>query len=169
MSVLRDAVAANVVAVLTQFVEVVRRSLGRFCVQTSELPHHLRRARRDAAHQARIKQIAFRNGVVDLSVFGCVIAQNVQEFRKIIVFLLLFVAFQFQFRKQAVSRKGLIQRVQEVAILRVIDLPCFVAPNVLFSIFIAMRMLLVPVPGGTDDRLNIVILRLPAKHRLCLF
>lgn len=32
-----------------------------------------------------------------------------------------------------------------------------------------MRMLLVPVPGRTDDRLNIVILRLPAKHRLGLF
>ncbi len=32
-----------------------------------------------------------------------------------------------------------------------------------------MRMLLVPVPGRTDDRLNIVVLRLPAKHGLCLF
>ena len=32
-----------------------------------------------------------------------------------------------------------------------------------------MRMLLVPVPRGTDDRLNIVILRLPAEDGLRLF
>ena len=119
--ILRNAVAANIVAVLTQLIEVVGRRFRTFRVERPEFPHNLRRPRRDTTHQARVKQVALRNGVVDLSLFCRIITQNIQTFRKLIVLFLLFIAFQFQFRKQTVSRECLVQRVQEFTIFRVIE------------------------------------------------
>ena len=119
--VLRDTVTANIIAVLTQLVEIVRRSLGRFCVKRPELPHDLRRARGDAAHEPRVKQVALRNRVVDLSVLDCIVAQDIQTFRKLIAFFLLFVAFQLQLCQQAVPRERLVQRMQQLTALCVIE------------------------------------------------
>ena len=119
--VLCDAVAANIIAVLTELVEIVRRRFRGLCVERPELAHHLRGPRRDAAHEPRVKQVALRNRVVDLSLFYRVIAQKVQTFWKTMAFHLFFVALQFQFRQKCVSGEGFVQRVQQAAVLRVIE------------------------------------------------
>ena len=119
--ILCDAVAADVVAVLTQLIEIIRRRFWRLRIERPELPHNFRRTRRDTAHEPRIKQIALRNGVRDHALFRRIVTHNIQTFRKIIVVHLLFVAFELQFRKQAIPCKCLIKRVQQLAILRVIE------------------------------------------------
>ncbi len=55
MFVLRDTVAANVVAVLTELVEVVGRRFRRFSIERPEFAHDLGRARGDAAHELRVE------------------------------------------------------------------------------------------------------------------
>ena len=121
MLVLCDAVAADVVAILTELVEVIGRRFRAFCVKRPELPNNFGRARGDAAHEPRVKQVALGNRVMDLLVFDCVVAQNVQAFWKSIMLFLLFVALKFQLRKQTVPRKRLIQRMQQLAALCVIE------------------------------------------------
>ena len=119
--ILLNPVAANVVTVLAELIEIIRRLFRAFCIQRPELPHHLRRARRDTAHEPRVEQIALCNGVVDQAGFCGVVAEKVQAIREIVVLRLLFIALELQLRKQAVPRKCLIKRVQQLAILRVIE------------------------------------------------
>ena len=111
MFVLRNPIPANIVAVLTQLVEIVGCCFRAFLIQAPEFPHDLRRPRRDAAHEPRVKQVALRNGVRDHALFRRIVALNIQAFWELVVFLLLFEALEFQFRKQAVPRKCLIKRV----------------------------------------------------------
>jgi len=121
MLVLCNAVAADIVAVLTQLVKIICRLFGTFRIQRPELPHDLGRPRRDAAHELRIKQIVLRNRVMDLPVSNCIVAQNIQAFRELVVFLLLFITLEFQFRQKRISCKYLIQRVQQLTVLRIIE------------------------------------------------
>ena len=119
--VLRDAVAADVVAVLTEGVEVVRRRLGGLGIPRPELPHHLRRAGRQEAHELRVEQVAFGDGIRDHPLLGGVIAQQIQALREIKVLLLLFVTLQPQFRKKGIPCERLVQRVEKAAVFRVIQ------------------------------------------------
>ena len=119
MLILCDAVAADIVAVLTQLIEIIRRRFRTFLIQAPEFSHHFRRCRRHAAHETSVKQVALRNGVRDHSLLRRIIAEDVQTFRKTMAFYLFFVAFEFQFRQKRISRKRLIQRVQEVTVLRI--------------------------------------------------
>ena len=117
--VLRNAVAADIVAVLTQLIEVVGRRFRTFRVERPELPHDLRRPRRDTTHQARVKQIALRNRVRNQTGFRRIVAEQIQAVRKIIALRLFFIAFQLQLGKQAVPRECFIQRMQQLTVLRI--------------------------------------------------
>ena len=119
--VFRNAVAADVVAVLTQGVEIVRRRLRGLGIPRPELPHHLRRAGRQEAHEPRVEQVALRDGVRGQPFLGGVIAQQLQARREVEALLLLFVAFQMQLRKNRISRKRLVQRMEKAAVFRVIQ------------------------------------------------
>ena len=77
--------------------------------------------RRDAAHELRVEQVALRDGIRDHSLFGGVIAQQIQACRKVVVRRLLFIALELQLRKERVSRERLVERVQQAAIFRVIQ------------------------------------------------
>ena len=77
--------------------------------------------RRDAAHELRVEQVALRDGIRDQSLFGGIIAQNVQTCREIAVLRLLFIALELQLRKERVSRERLVERVQQAAIFRIIQ------------------------------------------------
>ena len=84
--VLCDAVAADIVAVLAELVEVIGRRFRRFSIERPELPHDLGRPRCHAAHEPRVKQIALRNGVRDHSLLRRIIAEDVQTFWKTMAF-----------------------------------------------------------------------------------
>ena len=77
--------------------------------------------RRDAAHELRVEQVALRDGIRDQSLFGGIIAQNVQTCRETAVLRLLFIALELQLRKERVSRERLVERVQQAAIFRIIQ------------------------------------------------
>ena len=119
--ILGDTVAADVIAVLTQGVEIVRRRLGGLGIARPELPHHLRGAGRQEAHELRVEQVALGDGVRNQSFLGGIIAQQLQALREIKVLRLLFVAFQMQLRKNRISRKRLVQRMEKAAVFRVIQ------------------------------------------------
>ena len=119
--VLCDAVAADIVAVLTELIEVVGSRFRTFLIQAPEFSHDFRRSRRKAAHEARVKKISLGDRVVDQPLFGGIIAQNVQTCREIAVLRLLFIALELQLRKERVSRERLVERVQQAAIFRVIQ------------------------------------------------
>ena len=74
--------------------------------------------RRDAAHELRVEQVALRDGIRDQSLFGGVIAQQIQACQKVVVRRLLFIALELQLRKQAIPRECFIQRMQQLTVPR---------------------------------------------------
>ena len=65
LAVLRDAVAADIVAVAAESIIPVGRSLGILGVKRAETSDHLGGTRRQYAHEARVQQVAARDAAVD--------------------------------------------------------------------------------------------------------
>jgi len=74
--ILCDAVSADVVGILAQFVEVIGCLLRALRIEFLKLLYHLSRARHQAVHQFRIEQIAVNDAVVfEKTALSCIIKQ----------------------------------------------------------------------------------------------
>ena len=74
--ILGDAVSADVVGILAQFVEVIGCLLRALRIEFLKLLYHLSRARHQAVHQFRIEQIAVNDAVVfEKTALSCIIKQ----------------------------------------------------------------------------------------------
>ncbi len=78
--VLCDPVAADVVAVAGQLVEIVRSQNRIFLFQRGETADHLAGSRREHAHDARVEEIPARDAVLDASPLHCVVEKKSEDF-----------------------------------------------------------------------------------------
>ena len=119
----RDAVAADIIRVLAEGVEPVRRPLRRNGIQAAEFGPHLVRRRCQHAHQLRIEQVA-RHGIILCNAAGNGVlrqfAEQVRQ-RQFCRGAVWVAAVELQGLKQTVARPEAVVRLNETSILRIAE------------------------------------------------